>query len=71
MIFKIAALGLVGFLIYIVFFKKNRENNIKNDKKNDEITDIMMECPKCKTYVSKQDAILSNGKYYCSNECLG
>ena len=71
MIFKIAALGLVGFLIYIVFFKKNRENNIKDDKKNDEITDIMMECPKCKTYVSKQDAILSNGKYYCSNECLG
>ena len=70
MIFKIAALGLVGFLIYIVFFKKNRENNIKDDKKNDEITDIMTECPKCKTYVSKQDAILSNGKYYCSNECL-
>ena len=68
---KLVALGVVGFLIYIVFFKRNREDKINNDKKNDEITDTMMECPKCKTYVSKQDSILSNGKYYCSKECLG
>ena len=69
MIFKILAFLVVIFLVYILFFKKNREANIK-DKKNEEIADTMVECPKCKTYVAKDDAILSNGKYFCSKECL-
>jgi len=66
---KILLLGLVLFVVYIIFFKKNREKDIKK-KKYDEITDTMVECPKCGTYVSKDDAILSNGKYFCSKECL-
>jgi len=69
MIFKVLALALVGFLIYIVFFKKNRENNISKKDKNEEI-DTMFECPSCKTYIAKDDAILSNGRYFCSQECL-
>ncbi|MEA3290163.1 MAG: PP0621 family protein [Campylobacterota bacterium] len=69
MIFKVLAVGAVLFLVYIVFFKKNREKNIK-DTKYDQITDTLVECPKCGTYTSKDDAILSNGKYYCSKECL-
>ncbi|MEA3353274.1 MAG: PP0621 family protein [Campylobacterota bacterium] len=69
MIFKIMAVAAVLFLVYIVFFKKNREKNIK-DNKYDQITDTLVECPKCGTYVSKDEAILSNGKYFCSKECL-
>jgi uncharacterized protein len=69
MIFKFLAFAGIIFLVYIVFFKKNREQNIR-DKKNEEITDTMVECPTCKTYVSKDDAILSNGRYFCSSECL-
>jgi len=69
MIIKLLLLGVVLFGVYLVFFKKNRETDIKN-KKNDEITDTMVECPTCGTYVSKEDAILSNGKYFCSQECL-
>ncbi|MGB3751722.1 MAG: PP0621 family protein [Arcobacteraceae bacterium] len=69
MIVKLLLLGVVLFGVYLVFFKKDREKNIK-DKKNDEITDTMVECPTCGTYVSKEDAILSNGKYFCSQECL-
>jgi uncharacterized protein len=70
MIFKILAIAVVLFLVYIVFFKKNREQNIKDKDKYDQITDTMVECPTCSTYVSKDDAILSSGKYYCSKECL-
>lgn len=75
MIFKLIAFLAVIFVVYILFFKKNREKNIskkKFDKKkeNEEVTDTMIECPTCKTYVSKDDAILSNGKYFCSSECL-
>ena len=73
MIFKFLAFAAVIFLIYIVFFKKNRESSIKGKDKSgkyDEITDTLVECPKCGTFASKDDAILSNGKYFCSKECL-
>lgn len=69
MILKILAIGVVLFLVYIFFFKKSREENIK-DNSQDKIEDIMVECPKCGTYVSKKEGILSNGQFYCSKECL-
>jgi len=69
MIVKLLLLGVVLFVVYLVFFKKNREKDIK-DNKHDEITDTMVECPSCGTYVSKEDAILSSGKYFCSQKCL-
>lgn len=73
MIFKILAVLVVLFLVYIVFFKKGREESLKNKEKQsdaEQITDTLVECPKCGTFVSKDEAILSNGKYYCSKECL-
>jgi uncharacterized protein len=72
MIIKILALLAVLFLVYILFFKKNRESSLKNarDNKYEEITDTLEECPKCGTFVSKEDAVLSSGKYFCSKECL-
>ena len=69
MILKVIAVVFVIFLIYILLFKKNREKDITK-KKNEKITDEMVECPSCKTYVSQKEAILSNGKFYCSKECL-
>ncbi len=70
MVVKLLLLGVVLFGVYLIFFKKNREKDISNKKRNEEITDTMVECPKCGTYTSKDDAILSNGKYFCSKECL-
>ena len=71
MILKILAIALVLFLVYIVLFKKNREKEVVDTKKKKEkIEDIMFECPTCNTFVSKREAILSNGEYYCSKECL-
>lgn len=67
MIFKVLAIIAVLFFVYLVFFKKNRESVVK---KKDEVEDIMEECPTCKTFISKKEAILSNGKFYCSKECL-
>ena len=68
MIFKLMALSAVIFLVYMVFFKRNRERDIQ--KKNDDVIDVLDECPTCKIFISKDEAILSNGKYYCSKECL-
>ncbi|QKF82004.1 hypothetical protein CRV08_01460 [Halarcobacter ebronensis] len=68
MIIKVVSIIAVIFLVYLIFFKKNRESDVK--KEDDKIEDIMVECPTCGTYVSKKEGILSNGKYYCSKECL-
>lgn len=69
MLLKIVAVIVIVFLIYILFFKKSREKEI-NSKKNENIIDEMIECSTCKVYVSQKEAILSNGKFYCSKECL-
>ena len=69
MLIKAVVFLVLIFLVYILFFKKTREDNIKKDKR-DEISDTMVECPTCNIFVSKNEAILSNGKYFCSQECL-
>jgi uncharacterized protein len=72
MIFKILAIAVVLFLVYMVFFKKGRVQNKDESKasENEQITDTLVECPKCGTFFSKDEGILSNGKYFCSKECL-
>lgn len=70
MIFKLLAFIAVLILVYMVFFKKNREKDIAKKDKYDQITDTMVECPTCGTYISKDEAVLSSGKYYCSKGCL-
>ena len=69
MIFKFLVLAAIIFFIYILFFRKNRLNT-KKPTTNTDITEELVECPTCNTFVSKKDAILSNGRYYCSQECL-
>ncbi len=69
MIFKIIVFGVVAYLVYAFFFKKNREKNVK-DNNGEYLEDTMVECPSCGTYISKDEAVLSNGKYFCSQKCL-
>lgn len=62
---------LVIAVIYIVytFFikKKSLAPNSKTDKTK---VDEMVECSKCGVFVDVNEAIVSNGKFYCSDECL-
>ena len=70
---KILVIGVVLFFVYLVFFKKNRERDIRSKKDNEnpnQLEDVMNPCPTCGTYIVKEDAILSSGQYYCSTECL-
>ncbi|WP_121626681.1 PP0621 family protein [Poseidonibacter antarcticus] len=69
MILKTIAILVVLFIVYILFFKKNREKDIVK-KKDIKYEDEMVECPTCGTYISTKESILSNGKYYCSKDCL-
>lgn len=68
MILKILLVIGVIAVIYFMFIKKKPISSKGNDTKlqaND-----MIECASCGVYVEVGEAILSNGKYYCSQECL-
>lgn len=73
MLFKIVAFITVIFLIYIFFFKSKREETVS--KKTSEPKklegDTMVECEKCTTFVSTDEAIITDGRFFCSKDCAG
>lgn len=76
MILKILLLVGIIAIVYFIFIKKpsqlQKSNQDDRDaKKKDEAqSNEMVECSTCKIYCELDDALLSNGKYYCSKECL-
>lgn len=62
----LVVIGVIAFVYYFFIKKKPIQNNSSND--NSKAND-MIECANCGTYCEINDAILSNGKYYCSSEC--
>lgn len=74
MLMKGLLLAGVLFIIYIAFFKKpNKVENSsrKKSKKETPKGDVMMECKKCETFVSEDEAIIKDGQFYCSKKCAG
>ena len=73
MILKFLLIAAVITAVYYMFFKTKptlKSTEKKEPKpKNPEVND-MTECATCGVYVEVKEAILSNGKYYCSRECL-
>ncbi len=77
MIKWLLVIGVVAAVYYMFIKKKDSlsgasANTCKKDpqSKTDEAVEEMVECSKCGVYVEIDEAILSNGKYYCSKECL-
>lgn len=69
MILKI--LLVVGVVALVYFIYKKSSATAKDIKKEDEQkTNDMVECATCGIYCELGDAILSQGDYYCSKECL-
>jgi len=73
MILKLLLLAGVIFVVYIMFFKKRTIKEPKQQKETKETTpkaNDMIECAQCGVYVEVSECILSNGKYFCSRECI-
>lgn len=73
MIYKILLLVAVIAAVYFFFFKSKPVEKKKKTEKTESKKiegDETVECVTCGTYVALDDAIISNGKYYCSKECL-
>ncbi|WP_027326781.1 PP0621 family protein [Helicobacter pametensis] len=58
-------LGIIALIIWFFFIKKRPTKTNHHPQ-----ADSMVECQKCKTFIMQNEAILSNGSYYCSKECL-
>ncbi|MDD2790832.1 MAG: PP0621 family protein [Sulfurimonas sp.] len=68
MILKLILIGGIIAAIYFMFFKK--KSLLPKDKNEELKGSDMVECASCGIYSQLDDSILSNGKYYCSQECL-
>ena len=74
MLIKFLVLAAIFFLIYVAFFKKSNkevQSQKKQNKKYEPKGDVMMECEKCETFVSEDEAIIKDAKFYCSKKCAG
>ncbi len=72
MIFKLLVFAVVIFIVYTLFFKSSRGKVEQPKKKNRQNeSDTMVECVKCSVFVSEKDAIIKDGRFYCSKECAG
>ena len=59
--------------VYFFFIKNKPLSNSKKTQKSDKKkpdSDEMVECKNCGTYTSLDEALLRDGDYFCSNECL-
>jgi len=74
MLMKALILGVIFYIIYIMFFKKTTKEQTTGSKKSKKSApkgDIMIECEECETFVSEDEAIIKDGKFYCSKKCAG
>jgi uncharacterized protein len=74
MILKILLVAGVVFVVYALFFKKKavRNDSIDSQPKRKEKREAndMVECSTCGVYCELKEAIISDAKYYCSQECV-
>lgn len=68
MIIKLLILAAVLYGVYFIFFKKP---DMLKDKEKFEDSETVVECGKCGVYISASEAVIKDGKQYCSNECAG
>ena len=61
-------IALIAFIYF--FYIKERPSKKSFTKEDSSKANDMVECAKCGIYCEIDDAILSNGKYYCSKECI-
>ncbi|WP_428738306.1 PP0621 family protein [Sulfurimonas sp.] len=69
MIKYLVVIGVIAF-VYFMFIKKKPISSTKDSKDTKPQPNDMIECSSCGVYVEISESILSNGKYYCSKECV-
>ncbi len=66
---RLILLALLAAFIYYVFIRKPKKHQAHACERGEKNEEIMLECERCGTYVSKQESLIVDGKFYCSKEC--
>lgn len=65
---------VVALIAFVYFFyikkKPSKLSSDKTNKKSEHKANDMVECETCHVYTEISECIISNGKYYCSKECI-
>ena len=74
---KILLLIVIVVIIYLIFFKKKRVvgSSNKTDKNSrgdvdDSVSNDLIPCVQCGVLVPQSEAIISNGEFFCSENCM-
>ena len=65
-------IGVIG-IVYFIFFKKKapKKSSVSSKSKSKKVeSNDMVECANCGIYCELDEALLSDAKYYCSDECV-
>jgi formylmethanofuran dehydrogenase subunit E len=65
--FKLIVLGIIGFVVYKLFFSNQNESSSLNSMK-DKDEDELIQCSKCGTFVPKSECSFIGDKCLCK-EC--
>lgn len=61
MLKTLIVLGILAGLVWFFFLKKRPSKKVE---------ETMVECNRCGTFATQEECVCSEGKYYCSLECL-
>jgi len=70
-LFNLAVIIIVGYIVYVKFFKRPKQVSNQKDEFKKMDNSIMVGCDKCGTFVETGESIAKDGKFYCSKECAG
>lgn len=70
-LFNLAVIIIVGYIVYVKFFKRAKQVSNPKDEFKKMDNSIMVGCDKCGTFVETGESIAKDGKFYCSKECAG
>ena len=70
MILKVLLVIGVIAAVYFMFIKKKPISSERGSKDSKSQPNDMIECSSCGIYVEVNESIVSNGKYFCSQECI-
>lgn len=68
MLLKLLLMGGVLVAVYVVFFKKKGIGGTSASQPPSD--EAMVPCEQCGTYVQVKEALIKEGRYYCSRECM-
>ena len=64
-ILSIVVVQLFNFILKFISFYKQKKNNVNSSNNTSSLN--MIQCDKCKIYLTKSEAHLSNGKFFCKD----